>query len=69
MKIHRESNISKNGETLENVTCSSLPPLVNPTIEDATTYAFDRDVIFNNADDAIAWWKAVKESNAYYKDF
>ena len=43
---------------------SKLPPLVNPTIEDAATYQFDRDVVFSDPEYGERWIDEVLKNDS-----
>lgn len=69
MKIYKSNNEDCDIRSDVYIECdsNSLPPLVNPTLEDAKTYKFDRAVIFTDNFDIESWWNEVKK-NAYYQD-
>ena len=38
---------------------SSKSPIVNPTADDAMSYNYDRDVLFDESGDPVSWLEAV----------
>ena len=53
MKILRNNNPDDRDSKI--MSSSELPPLVNPTLEDAKTYKFDRDVVFSDPEYGERW--------------